>query len=340
MKALVKKYKKPGLWMDDIEEPKITHNEVLIKIKKTAICGTDLHIYKWDEWSQKNVTVPMQIGHEFVGEVVQVGEGITEIYKGERVSGEGHLVCGHCRNCRGGRRHLCCQTRGVGVNHPGAFAEYLALPASNVFPIPKGVSDDEASILDPLGNAVHTTLSFDLVGEDVLITGAGPIGIMAGVIARYAGARHVVITDINAYRLELARKLGIQHCVNVKEKGLKEAMKDLGMTEGFDVGLEMSGSADAFNSMLNSMAHGGKIALLGILPPHTSVNWDDVIFKGLKIKGIYGREIFETWYKMCAMIQSGLNISSIFTHRFCVDDFEKGFKVMAQGNCGKVILEW
>lgn len=340
MKALVKKLKQPGLWLDTIPKPQITDNEVLIKIKKTAICGTDVHIYKWDEWSQKNVTVPMQVGHEFVGEVAEVGKAVKAIKVGDRVSGEGHLVCGHCRNCQAGRRHLCSETRGVGVNHPGAFAEYLALPATNVFSVPPGITDDEAAILDPLGNAVHTTLSFDLVAEDVLITGAGPIGIMAGAIAKHAGARHVVITDINPYRLELASKLGIKNCINVKDKDLKTVMKDLKMTEGFDVGLEMSGSPQAFNSMLDAMAHGGKLALLGILPPETKINWDHVIFKGLKIKGIYGREIFETWYKMCAMIQSGLNIKPIFTHQFPVEQFEQGFKVMSEGNSGKVILNW
>ncbi|MCP5464338.1 MAG: L-threonine 3-dehydrogenase [Deltaproteobacteria bacterium] len=340
MKALVKKHREPGLWLENIPEPKIGTNDVLIKIKKTAICGTDVHIYNWDDWAQKNVTVPMQVGHEFMGEVVEVGPGVPDIKIGDKVSGEGHLVCGHCRNCNAGRRHLCKDTRGVGVNHPGAFAEYLVLPASNVFILPAGISDNEAAILDPLGNAVHTTLSFDLVGEDVLITGAGPIGIMAGAIAKHAGARHVIITDINPYRLNLAKEIGIETCVNVKEQSLKEVMKDLHMVEGFDVGLEMSGSPQAFNDMLSNMAHGAKIALLGILPKETQINWNDVIFKGLKIKGIYGREIFETWYKMCAMIQSGLNIKPIFTHEFSVDDYEKGFEVMRAGQSGKVILNW
>lgn len=340
MKALVKKERAPGLVLMDIPKPEIGDTDVLIKIKKTAICGTDIHIYNWDEWSQEHVTVPMQVGHEFVGEIVEVGRAVPDIHVGERVSGEGHLVCGHCRNCKGGRRHLCPNTRGVGVNHPGAFAEYLALPASNVFQVPEGISDDEAAILDPLGNAVHTTLSFDLVGEDVLITGAGPIGIMAGAIAKHAGARHVVITDLNPYRLELAKMMGIPHCVNVKDQNLKDVMADLGMVEGFDVGLEMSGSPAGFGSMLASMAHGGKIALLGILPKETQINWDDIIFKGLKVKGIYGREIFETWYKMCAMIQSGLNIKPIFTHQFPVDEFQKGFEIMASGQSGKVILNW
>lgn len=340
MKALVKNKKEKGLWLADIPKPSIDENDVLIKIKKTAICGTDVHIYNWDEWSQKNVKVPMQIGHEFMGEIVEIGKSVTGLSLGERVSGEGHLVCGHCRNCRGGKRHLCSNTRGVGVNHPGCFAEYLALPASNVFPLPKEISDDEAAILDPLGNAVHTALSFDLVGEDVLITGAGPIGIMAGVIAKHVGARHIVITDINDYRLDLAKKLGVKNTINTKNKNLKTVMSDLGMAEGFDVGLEMSGSPLALNQMLDTMKHGAKIALLGILPPNTAIAWDQVIFKGLFIKGIYGREIFETWYKMCAMIQSGLNIKPIFTHRFPVNKFTDGFNAMIEGKAGKVILEW
>ncbi|MBF0104611.1 MAG: L-threonine 3-dehydrogenase [Deltaproteobacteria bacterium] len=340
MKALVKKYPKEGLMLEDIPKPTIGDGEVLIKINKTAICGSDVHIYKWDSWAQKNVPVPMQTGHEFMGEIVDVGYGVRDFKVGQRVSGEGHIVCGHCRNCSGGRRHLCNHTLGVGINRPGAFAEYLSIPASNVFLIPHGVSDDEAAILDPLGNAVHTTLSYDLVGEDILITGAVPIGIMAGVIAKHAGASHVVITDINEYRLNLAAKLGIKNCVNVKTTRLKDVMDGLNMTEGFDVGLEMSGSPQALGDMLENMAHGGKVALLGILPSDTKINWEHVIFKGLKLKGIYGREIFETWYKMCAMIQTGLNIKPIFTHYYKVEDFEQGFKVMASGNSGKVIIEW
>lgn len=340
MKALVKKFSKPGLWLEDIEEPKFGVHDVKIKIKKTAICGTDVHIYKWDEWSQENIPVPMHVGHEFVGEIVEVGSDVRDFKPGMRVSGEGHIVCGHCRNCRAGKRHLCAHTKGIGVNLPGAFAEYLVMPATNVFPIPEGISDDEASILDPLGNAVHTTLSFDLVGEDVLITGAGPIGIMAGAIAKHVGARHVVITDINDTRLALAKKMGITNTVNVSNHTLEEVKKELGMTEGFDVGLEMSGSPQALNSMLDAMTHGGKLALLGILPKNTSIEWDQVIFKGLVIKGIYGREIFETWYKMCAMIQSGLNIDPIFTHQFPYYDYEKAFEVMISGQAGKVILNW
>lgn len=340
MKALVKKHKEKGLWMEDIPVPEIGDNDVLIKIKKTAICGTDVHIWNWDEWAQANIPVPMQVGHEFMGVIEALGRDVTEFYVGERVSGEGHLVCGHCRNCRGGRRHLCANTKGVGVNRPGAFAEYLAIPATNVFQLPKGVTDDEASILDPLGNAVHTALSFNLVGEDVLITGAGPIGIMAASIASHVGARHVVITDVNEYRLELARKMGAAHAVNAAKTGLKDVMKELGMVEGFDVGLEMSGNPKALNDMLDSMSHGGKIALLGIQPKDTAIAWDQVIFKGLFIKGIYGREIFETWYKMCAMIQGGLKIDPIFTHRFPVEKFREGFETMASGQSGKVILEW
>ncbi len=340
MKALVKKFPKKGLWMDEVEKPTIREDEVLIKIKKSAICGTDVHIYNWDAWAQKTIPVPMHVGHEFAGEIVKLGAYVKDYHIGQRVSGEGHIVCGHCRNCKAGHRHLCAFTKGVGVNRPGSFAEYLALPATNVFPLPDNISDDEAAIMDPLGNAVHTALSYNMVGEDVLITGAGPIGIMAAVISRHVGARHVVITDLNDYRLELAKKLGVKNCINVKNQTLPEVMKDLKMTEGFDVGLEMSGSPLAFESMLEVMHHGGRIALLGLLPPETKVNWDNVIFKGLRIKGIYGREMFETWYKMCAMIQSGLNIKPIITHRFKIDDYEKGFEAMISGNAGKIILEW
>lgn len=340
MKALVKKLPQKGLWLENVEKPAIGSNDVLIKIRQTAICGTDVHIYKWDEWSQKNVPLGMQVGHEFLGEIAGLGNNVTGLRIGQKVSGEGHLVCGYCRNCKAGKRHLCAHTQGVGVNRPGAFAEFLCIPCTNVFPIPEGVSDDEASILDPLGNAVHTALSYDLVGEDVLITGAGPIGIMAAVIARHVGARHIVLTDINDYRLQLAQKLGVKHPVNTGKTKLTDIMHDLHMSEGFDVGLEMSGNADALHGMLGTMKHGGKIALLGILPPNTAIEWNEVIFKGLNIKGIYGREIFETWYKMCAMIQSGLDIKPIFTHRFKANDFQKGFDVMESGNAGKVILEW
>ena len=340
MKALVKKHREKGLWLEDVPEPTIGDQDVLIRINKTAICGTDVHIYKWDDWAQKTIPVPMHVGHEFVGEIVEIGKCVSGLKVGERVSGEGHIVCGHCRNCRAGHRHLCINTIGVGVNRPGCFAEYLAIPASNVFPIPDGVTDDEASILDPLGNAVHTALSFDLVGEDVLITGAGPIGIMAAAVAKHVGARHVVISDVNEYRLDLARKMGIENAVDVSKTSIRDTMKKLDMHEGFDVGLEMSGNSAAFNDMIETTKNGGKLALLGILPNDTRINWDHVIFKGLFIKGIYGREMFETWYKMCAMIQSGLNIKPIFTHRFPVDRFKEGFETMVSGQSGKVILEW
>jgi threonine 3-dehydrogenase len=340
MKALVKKEREKGLWLEDVPEPQVGDQDVLIKIYQTAICGTDIHIYKWDEWAQKTIPVPMHVGHEFMGEIVKLGKAVTGLHVGEKVSGEGHIVCGHCRNCRAGHRHLCVNTVGVGVNRPGAFAEFLSIPASNVFPLPPGVSDDEASILDPLGNAVHTTLSFDLVGEDVLITGAGPIGIMAGSVALHIGARHVVITDINEYRLKLAEKMGIKNAIDIRKTSLKEVQKNLGMTEGFDVGLEMSGNATAFSDMIENMKNGGKIALLGILPADTKIAWDHVIFKGLFLKGIYGREIFETWYKMCAMIQSGLNLKPIFTHRYPVKEFKTAFETMLTGNSGKIILDW
>ncbi len=340
MKALVKKYKKRGLWLDDVEQPKISEIDVLIKIKQTAICGTDVHIYEWDEWAQKTIPVPMHVGHEFVGEVVKLGKSVTGLKIGDRVSGEGHIVCGYCRNCRAGKRHLCINTKGIGVNVPGCFAEYLSLPAVNVFPLPDDITDNEASVLDPLGNAVHTALSFDLVGEDVLITGAGPIGIMAGAVAHHVGARHVVITDMNEYRLELAKKMGIKNCINIKNKNLKEVMTSLKMKEGFDIGLEMSGSADALNNMLDAMKAGGKVALLGIIPKKAQIEWEKVIFGGLLLKGIYGREMFETWYKMSAMLQSGLNIDPIFTHRFDAINFEEGFETMTKGNSGKIILDW
>ena len=340
MKALVKKFAKKGLWLDDVEKPKPGPNDVLIKIKKTAICGTDIHIYKWDEWSQRTIPVPMQVGHEFVGEVTELGNEVVGFKLGDRVSGEGHIVCGHCRNCRAGARHLCINTKGIGVNIPGAFAEYLVMPAVNVFHIPDTISDDEASIFDPFGNAVHTALSFDLVGEDVLITGAGPIGIMAAAVAKHVGARKVVLTDINDYRLDLAKKLGVEYCVNVSKKDIKQVMKDIGMTEGFDVGMEMSGNQKAFNDMLWSMRAGGKVALLGILPNGAGIDWDKIIFKGLIIKGIYGREMFETWYKMTTLLQSGLNIKPVITHHFPLKDFEKGFELMASGNSGKIILDW
>ncbi|OGR78901.1 MAG: L-threonine 3-dehydrogenase [Elusimicrobia bacterium GWC2_64_44] len=340
MKALVKAKAEKGLWLQDVPKPEVGDNEVLIKIKKTAICGTDIHIYQWDEWAQKTIPVPMHVGHEFVGEIAQLGKNVKGHFVGERVSGEGHLVCGHCRNCKAGHRHLCINTKGVGVNRPGCFAEYLAIPAENVFSIPEGVSDEEASILDPLGNAVHTALSFDLIGEDVLITGAGPIGIMAGAISNHVGARHTVITDVNPYRMELAGKLGIKNVVDSRSQKLSDVMKALGMTEGFDVGLEMSGNAVAFNDMIANVKMGAKIALLGILPPNTTIPWNQVIFKALFLKGIYGREMFETWYKMCAMLTSGLDIKPIITHRFPAKDFKEGFEIMSSGRSGKIILDW
>jgi len=320
--------------------PEVGHNDLLIKITKTAICGTDIHIWNWDDWAQKTIPVPMHVGHEYVGVVAGMGSEVQGFKIGDRVSGEGHITCGHCRNCRAGRRHLCRNTTGVGVNREGAFAEYLVIPAFNAFPIPDDISDDLASIFDPFGNAVHTALSFNLVGEDVLITGAGPIGIMAVAIAKHVGARHVVITDVNEYRLELARKMGATRAVNVAQEDLKAVMQELHMSEGFDVGLEMSGNPHAFRQMLDVMNHGGKVALLGIPPANTAIDWNQVIFKGLEIKGIYGREMFETWYKMVALIQSGLDISPIITHHFKVDDFEAGFAAMLSGQSGKVILDW
>jgi threonine 3-dehydrogenase len=340
MKALVKAKPEPGVWMEQVPLPEIGPTDVLIKIRKTAICGTDVHIYNWDDWSQKTIPVPMTIGHEYVGEIVEVGEEVEDFEAGDRVSGEGHIVCGHCRNCRAGREHLCRKTVGVGVNRPGAFAEYLAIPAHNAYKLPADLPDDIAAILDPFGNAAHTALSFDLVGEDVLITGAGPIGIMAGAIAKKIGARHIVITDINPYRLELARKLGIHHAVNAAESDLASVMDELGMLEGFDVGLEMSGSPRALGDMLKVMMHGGKVALLGIPPAEASLDLTQVVFKGLTLKGIYGREMFETWYKMIALIQEGLDLSPILTHHFPVDRYREGFEVMVSGESGKVVLDW
>ena len=340
MKALVKKKSEPGIWMDDVPTPEVGHNDVLIKISKTAICGTDIHIYNWDEWAQKTIPVPMHVGHEFVGTIVEVGSEVKGFKPGDRVSGEGHITCGHCRNCRAGRRHLCRNTVGVGVDRPGCFAEYLSIPAFNVFKLPDEITDDIASILDPLGNAVHAALSFDLVGEDVLITGAGPIGIMASAICRHVGARHIVITDVNDYRLDLAKKMGASRTVNVTNEKLDDVIPQLGMTEGFDVGLEMSGVATAFRDMLRTMHHGGRIGLLGIPPGDTAIDWNQVIFKGLVIKGIYGREMFETWYKMASMIQSGLDVTPVITHHFGVDEFQKGFETMRSGQSGKVILDW
>ncbi|CAI8153530.1 L-threonine 3-dehydrogenase [Pseudidiomarina mangrovi] len=340
MKALAKLHAEPGIWMTDAEKPEYGYNDLLIRIKKSAICGTDIHIYKWDEWSQKTVPVPMVVGHEYAGVVEAMGDGVKGFNVGDRVSGEGHITCGHCRNCRAGRRHLCRNTLGVGVNRPGSFAEYLVIPADNAFKLPDDISDDMAAIFDPFGNAVHTALSFDLVGEDVLITGAGPIGIMAAAICRHVGARHVVITDVNHYRLDLAKKMGATRAVDVSKENLRDVMADLGMKEGFDVGLEMSGVPSALNQMLDTMNHGGKIAMLGIPAKPIAIDWNLVIFKGLIIKGIYGREMFETWYKMAALLQSGLNLEPILTHQFHIDDYQAAFELMASGQSGKVVMNW
>ncbi len=339
MKSLVKKYDKEGLWLDDVPIPKIGINDVLIKIQKTAICGTDVHIYNWDKWAQDTIPISMVVGHEYVGRVEAVGSGVKDVKIGEPVSGEGHITCGQCRNCRAGRRHFCPNAKGVGVNRPGCFAEYLSIPVSNVWHCDKSIPTDILSIFDPLGNATHVALSYDLLGEDVLITGAGPIGIMAAAIARHSGARHVVITDINKYRLNLAKRMGVDRAVNIAKENLADIMKELGMKEGFDVGFEMSGNPKALNDMIDVMFHGGKIALLGLLP-EASIDWQKVIFNGLNLKGIYGRLMFETWYKMQAMLQSGLNIAPIITHRFSYIDFDDGFQLMKSGRSGKVILDW
>ena len=340
MKSLVKAKKERGLWMQDVPVPEYGVNDVLIKIHKTAICGTDIHIYTWDQWAQATIPVPMTVGHEFYGEIVALGSEVRGLQIGQRVSGEGHLTCGICRNCRAGVQHLCRNTVGVGVNRPGCFAEFLSIPATNVIALPDDITGDQASILDPLGNATHCALAFDVVGEDVLITGAGPIGIMAVAIVRHIGARHVVITDVNEHRLALARKMGATRAVNVQKESLTTVMDELGMLEGFDVGLEMSGNPMAFNDMLKAMNHGGHIALLGIPPSETAIDWNQVIFKGLVIKGIYGREMYETWYKMIAMLQSGLDVSPVMTHHFPVADYEQAFELMASGQSGKVILDW
>lgn len=340
MRALAKLKADKGLELVDVPKPEYGHNDLLIKIRKTAICGTDIHIWKWDDWAAKTIPVPMHVGHEYVGEVVAIGQEVQGFKIGDRVSGEGHITCGFCRNCRAGRRHLCRNTEGVGVNRPGAFADYLVIPAFNAFRIPDDISDDLAAIFDPYGNATHTALAFDLVGEDVLITGAGPIGAMAAAIARHVGARNIVITDINDFRLDLAKRMGASRAVNVLHEDLRSVMADLNMTEGFDVGLEMSGVPSAFASMLDLMNHGGKIAMLGILPDGVGINWGQVIFKGLEIKGIYGRQMFETWYKMVAMLQSGLDISPVLTHSFPVSEFKQGFETMLSGESGKVILDW
>jgi len=340
MKALVKTKAERGIWLTDVPEPQVGHNDVLIKVKKTAICGTDIHIYNWDEWAQNTVPLPLTVGHEFVGEIVEMGQDIQSFKIGDRVSGEGHIACGFCRNCRAGRRHLCRKNVSVGVTRDGCFAEYIAIPAVNAYPLPSSIPDNQAAILDPFGNATHTTLSFNLVGEDVLITGAGPVGLMAITVARHVGARHIVITDINEYRLILAKKMGASLALNANKTTLKEAMNLLDMREGFDVGLEMSGNPHAFADMLTHMNHAGKVALLGFLPKETRIDWNQIIMKGLQVKGIYGREMFDTWYKMVCMLQSGLDISPVITHEFQMSEFQKAFDVMLSGQSGKVIMRW
>lgn len=340
MKALVKKEAAPGLSLEEVDTPRVGINDVLIRVEKTGICGTDLHIYNWDAWAQRTIPVPMAIGHEFVGRVVEMGSNVADFFPGDIVSGEGHVVCGHCRNCLAGRRHLCPYTKGVGVNRPGAFAEYIALPMTNLWHHREGMDLEVAAIFDPFGNAVHTALSFPVLGEDVLVTGAGPIGIMAAAVAKHAGARFVVITDINPARLELAKKMGATVALDVRSGNLHDVQKELGMTEGFDVGLEMSGQPAAFRSMLDNMCHGGKIAMLGIPSEPIAIDWNTVVFSSLTIKGIYGREMYETWYKMTVMLQSGLDICPVITHRFHYTEFEKGFAAMRSGDCGKVILDW
>jgi len=340
MKALVKALPKEGLWMQHVPVPEPGPQDVLIKVTKSAICGTDVHIWKWDEWSAKTVPVPMVVGHEFCGEIVETGAAATKYQIGQRVSGEGHITCGTCRNCRAGRGHLCRNTQGVGVNRPGSFAEFCCIPEVNVVAIPDDIPDEIAAIFDPLGNAVHTALSFDLVGEDVLVTGAGPIGIMGALVAQRVGARKVVITDISPYRIDLAKRLGVQHVVNAAHEDLSDVMGRIGMSEGFDVGLEMSGAATAMRDMIDKMNNGGKIALLGIAATEFAVDWNKIIFKMLNVKGIYGREMFETWYKMIALVESGLELTDIITHRLHVDDFETGFAAMLSGEAGKVVLDW
>jgi threonine 3-dehydrogenase len=340
MRALVKAAAGPGIEMREVPVPSAGPNEVLIQVEKTAICGTDLHIHSWDEWAQRTIRPPLIIGHEFVGRIVELGPGVTSHEIGNRVSAEGHITCGRCRNCRAGRRHLCVQTRGIGVNRDGAFAEYISVPSQNLWLIPDEIPSEIAAFFDPFGNAAHCALAFPLVGEDVLITGAGPIGIIAAGICRHIGARHVVVTDVNDYRLGLAGAMGATHLVNVQRESLDEAMKAQGIHEGFDVGLEMSGNPQAFADMLRHMYHGGKVALLGILPSDTLIDWDNVIFKGLTVRGIYGREMFETWYKMTQLVLGGLDLHPVLTHRISIDEFEKGFKVMAAGECGKVVCEW
>jgi threonine 3-dehydrogenase len=340
MPALIKKKSEPGLWLDEAPVPSIGINDVLIQVLRTGICGTDLHIYKWDAWARRTIPVPLVIGHEFVGRIVEVGSNVRDFHPGEIVSAEGHVVCGHCRNCLAGRRHLCKDTQGIGVQRAGAFAEYIAVPMTNVWVHDPHIPRDVQSIFDPFGNAVHTALSFDVLGEDVLITGAGPIGLMAAAVVRHAGARHVVVTDLNPFRLALAQRMGASLAVDVRRQSLPEVQRQLGMREGFDVGLEMSGNATAFRDMLANMAHGGKIAMLGIPEKEMAIDWNTVIFNMLTVKGIYGREMYETWYKMTVMLQSGLDITPVITHRYPYQEFQKGFDAMASGDCGKVVLTW
>jgi len=340
MKALVKSIPKAGIWMEETPEPICDSNNVKIKITHTAICGTDLHIYKWDDWAQRTLKLPLIIGHEFCGIIEEVGPSVTHYKPGQRVSGEGHITCGFCRNCRAGKRHLCEFTKGVGVHRDGAFAEYIVMPESNIWLIDESIPSEIASFFDPLGNAVHSALSYRVAGEDILITGAGPIGLMAVAVCNFIGARNVVITDINEYRLKIAKKLGASKTINITKKSINDCYSELGIKSGFDIGLEMSGNSTAFNSMLENMYHGGKIALLGLLPNSTIINWDNIIFKGLKLKGIYGREMYETWYKMSEMINSGLDMSNIMTHKLSIDQYQKAFDIMETGNCGKIVLEW
>jgi threonine 3-dehydrogenase len=340
MKALVKSKEQPGLWLEEIAEPTIGINDVLIRVRYTGICGTDVHIFQWDDWAQKTISVPMTIGHEFVGQIVAVGSNVSDFYQGDIVSGEGHVVCGRCRNCLAGRRHLCAHTQGVGVNRPGAFAEFIALPMTNIWRHDPKINQEVAAIFDPFGNAVHTALSFPVLGEDVLITGAGPIGIMAIPVLRHSGARHIVITDMNPFRLELARKMGVTLAVNPTETSISEIQEQLGMQEGFDVGLEMSGNPEALRGMIANMSHGGKIAILGIPAKEMTFDWRQVIFNMLTIKGIYGREMYETWYKMSVLLESGVDISPVITHQFAYSDFQHGFDAMISGQTSKVVLDW
>lgn len=340
MKALIKAKREPGIWMEDVPLPDVGLNDVLIKVKKTSICGTDIHIYNWDAWSQRTIPVPLVIGHEFVGTVASVGSNVNDFKTSDLVSGEGHIVCGVCRNCMAGKKNLCKKTSGIGVSRQGAFAEYIAIPQTNVWRCEPDIPTDILCCFDPFGNAVHAALAFDIIGEDILITGAGPIGIMAAAVARHAGARHIVITDLNPYRLKLAEKIGVTMALNITETSIEHAMKKLGMKEGFDIGLEMSGSSIAFRDLIDSMCHGGKVALLGIQSQNACIDWNKVVFNGLVIKGIYGREMYETWYKMTVMLQSGLDISPVITHRFKCTEYEEAFKLMASGYSGKVILDW